>query len=576
MRRTMYTVEFMLLCCCAAAAVADREHRMTGSTDFSVKPAIFHIFSSHAGMMNDPDGPFYDELHQRVHLFFGVYPLPGHGPAKDQGGFRFWQHVVSNDTVFWRRVPDAIVPDGSQCDATGAHSGSTSIINGEPTILYTGSLAAKPGSAPGSQGAQVQCMARPKDRNDPDLAEWVRTGPLALQPPQAGQRNFRDDTTAWSASLDGKQEWRVGVGASMNISGVTRGVVGVYRSPDFVNFDPEPVQIIHGVDSRLPSIRGTPPLPQMWECPDLFPVHADGIPEIWVLKFSADPGMRDYYVLGQMLTSFVNATQPALIDHGSSYYASKSFVDKLGRRILWAWVKEETSCPRSQHCSLQSLPRVVGVETLRVGPHDTQHLRFSPLPELAKLRNTASGQSVDLSSVRLAQDKLMLLPLQSLNMEVKVTILREQLARCSGEASLSLLVLRSKNGVEHTSIRLSNLEPGNNTLHGHPGSVTATVDRSKSAAREPFGSDGTTVAPPPAPPLTASCWLSPDSQTEPELTLHVFVDSTIVESFVNSGRVAMTTRVYPHNNDGTAALLAHGCDITVHVEAYTLRSIWVD
>ena len=234
-----------------------------------MQPPQFFLANPLTGMLQH-QGPFYDPLHDRVHLFFGVYPPPGEGPAKDQGGFRFWQHAVSNDTVFWRRLPDAIVPgDGNECDATGAHSGSTTLVGGDPVILYTGSLAGPPGSPPGAQGAQVQCMARPKDRRDPDLAAWVRSGPLPLKPPQAGQHNFRDDTTGWRTKVDGKDEWRVAVGASVNISGETRGVAAVYRSQDFATFDPEPVALVHGVDTSLPPIpaEGQPLRPTMWECP---------------------------------------------------------------------------------------------------------------------------------------------------------------------------------------------------------------------------------------------------------------------------------------------------------------------
>lgn len=76
---------------------------------------------------------------------------------------------------------------------------------------------------------------------------------------------------------------------------------------------------------------------------------------------------------------------------------------------------------------------------------------------------------------------------------------------------------------------------------------------------------------PAQPPLSALCWLSPDVNTEPLLTLQVFADATIVEVFANGGRVAMATRVYPHNTDGTLALLVEGCDLTLErAEAYAM------
>ena len=549
----------LLWCWAVAAAAAARGP--------SAEP-IFHVFAGHAGMMNDPDGPFYDPLHGRVHLFFGVYPEPGLGPAKDQGGFRFWQHAVSNDTVYWRRLPDAIVPDGSECDATGAHSGSTTIVNGDPVILYTGSLAAPAGSPPEATGAQVQCMARPKDRTDPDLKDWLRTGPLPLKAPQGNFRgNFRDDTTGWQTTVNGTKEWRVAVGASMNFSG-PRGVAAVYRSEDFRTFDPEPVAIIHGVDSQMLK------LPNMWECPDLFQVDAPSIGELWALKFSADPGMQDYYVLGEMITNFVNAKAwpgkgPALIDYGSSYYASKSFEDKDGRRIIWAWVKEETECPRTERCSLQSLPRVVSVETMTIGPRDHQILKFSPLPELKKLRNATT--SLNETKVQLKQGELFVLPVRSPHAELRVTVRREELARCN-ESALQLITLRSEGGAEQTTVRLGNLTAGSSAVHGRPADVRISIDRSKSAV--PAASDSAVDSP--TAHLSAQCTLQPDAKVEPLVDIHVYVDATIMEVFVQGGRVAMTTRVYPTNTNGGLALMSEGCAMELEtVEAHALGSIWL-
>lgn len=551
------------LWCCWAAATARRP---------AIEP-IFHVFAGHAGMMNDPDGPFYDPLHDRVHLFFGVYPEPGQGPAKDQGGFRFWEHAISNDTVYWRRLPDAIVPDGRECDATGAHSGSTTIVDGDPVILYTGSLAAPTGSPPDATGAQVQCMARPVDRADPDLKDWVRTGPLPLKPPQGNFRgNFRDDTTGWQTTVNGTKEWRVAVGASMNFSGVPRGVAAVYRSVDFRTFDPEPAAIIHGVDSQMLK------LPEMWECPDLFRVNNPSIGEVWALKFSADPGMQDYYVLGEIGTNFANAsrggekawpTGPALIDHGSSYYASKSFEDKARRRIIWAWVKEEIACPRTERCSLQSLPRVVTVETLTVGPYDHQILKFAPLPELKKLRHATT--SINETKVRLKQDELFMLPVQSPHAELRVKVRREELARCNGSA-LRLITLRSKDGAEQTTVRLGNLTAGSSTVHAKPANVHISIDRSTSAAAP---ASNNTLNPPPA-HLSAQCALQPDAMVEPLVDIHVYVDGTIMEVFVQGGRVAMTTRVYPTNTNGGLGLMSEGCAMELEaLEAHVLGSIWL-
>ena len=49
------------------------------------------------------------------------------------------------------------------------------------------------------------------------------------------------------------------------------------------------------------------------------------------------------------------------------------------------------------------------------------------------------------------------------------------------------------------------------------------------------------------------------------------------EVFVNGGRVAMTSRVYPRNSLGGLALVAEGCAMELEsVDAFQLGSIWLD
>ena len=176
-------------------------------------------------------------------------------------------------------------------------------------------------------------------------------------------------------------------------------------------------------------------------------------------------------------------------------------------------------CPKTRRCSLQSLPRVVTAETMRVGPHDRQQLKFTPLPELSKLRDTASA--FHKAGLTLEQGRAFTLPLRSPHAELAVTVRRSELARCSGIGALHLLVLRSEDGAEQTSIRLGNLTNGSSSLHGRPGSVSVSIDRSKSTRHTGVNAD-------PPPKLEASCWLAADAAEEPTLAISIFADATIV------------------------------------------------
>lgn len=48
-----------------------------------------------------------------------------------------WGHVVSSDLAHWQNLPPALVPDTSY-DNQGVFSGSATVVNGTPILLYTG------------------------------------------------------------------------------------------------------------------------------------------------------------------------------------------------------------------------------------------------------------------------------------------------------------------------------------------------------------------------------------------------------------------------------------------------------
>jgi sucrose-6-phosphate hydrolase SacC (GH32 family) len=135
-----------------------------------------------------------------------------------------------------------------------------------------------------------------------------------------------------------------------------------------------------------------------------------------------------------------------------------------------------------------------------------------------------------------------------------------------------LITLRSEDGAEQTTVRLGNLTAGSIAVHGRPADVRISIDRSKSAV--PAASDSAVDSP--TAHLSAQCTLQPDAKVEPLVDIHVYVDATIMEVFVQGGRVAMTTRVYPTNTNGGLALMSEGCAMELEtVEAHALGSIWL-
>ena len=115
---------------------------------------------------NDIDGPFYHA--GWYHLLFAYHEnrtcFCNDGPGANQ-----WYHVVSRDLARWHRLAPALRPGGSY-DRTAVMTGSTTLVDGRPVILFS--------SSPGD-GISA---ARPAD-GDPLCRTWEKDSrnPLFFQ-----------------------------------------------------------------------------------------------------------------------------------------------------------------------------------------------------------------------------------------------------------------------------------------------------------------------------------------------------------------------------------------------------------
>jgi beta-fructofuranosidase len=294
----------------------------------------------HVSALRRGVGPLYHK--GWYHLFYQW------NPDSAVWGNITWGHAVSRDLLHWLHLPLAMVPDHAY-DSNGVWSGSaTRLPDGRIVMLYTGSTA---------ESAQVQNLAEPADPSDPLLLEWVKSdaNPVLVPPPGIGLTDFRDPTTAWRAAPkpnDGATaSWRVAIGSKDRDHA---GLALVYRTEDFVRYDPAPA-LMHAV-----------PGTGMWECVDFYPVAAaaaggaDGLetsaapgPGVkHVVKASLDDDKHDYYAIGTYDPA-TDAWTPDDVekdvgvglryDYGK-FYASKTFYDPvLRRRVLWGWVGETDS-----------------------------------------------------------------------------------------------------------------------------------------------------------------------------------------------------------------------------------------
>jgi sucrose-6-phosphate hydrolase SacC (GH32 family) len=334
-------------------------------TSAKPKPLTTALFSA---------GPFY---HNGIyHLMYQYNPA---GPTFGTGKLS-WGHSVSGDLINWAFLGTALDPT-SPFDADGCWSGSVTVPpGGRPVIIYTGR---------DTNTVQVQNVAFAADPSDPLLREWRKSSsnPVIPQPADVTGNNFRDPTTAW-LGRDGL--WRVAVAGEVGGTGATL----VYRSADFLRWE-----------RNAAPLHSSPHLPA-FECPDLFPVLADGTDGLdcsvrgpgvrHVLKLSkiAD---EDYYMVGRYDDAddtFVPGEERGddvknwrRVDHGHLFGAKSFFDARKNRRVLWAWV-DDTDGPPGQAgkswTGIQAFPRALWLDA-----DDGTQLVQWPIEEIETLRTTS-------------------------------------------------------------------------------------------------------------------------------------------------------------------------------------------
>ncbi|MEM7111446.1 MAG: glycoside hydrolase family 32 protein [Chloroflexota bacterium] len=360
---------------------------------------------------------------------------------------------------------------------------------------------------------QLPCLATGND----DLSQITKFAgnPVVPAPPDTYEVNGFRDHAVWREG----EKWYQLVGAGFKGVG---GAALLYRSPDLINW--EYVQPILVGD---PATTGT-----MWECPDFFPLGNKH-----VLIISPIPLKKAIYFVGAYKNHTFTPEQRWSMDDGGHYYAPQSFWDESGRRLIWGWLWEGRSREAqiaSGWAGVMSLPRVLELD-------EAGYMRQSVAPELQRLR----GEHTELGEMELAA-----------GMENRLTAVRSTTFELLAEfdqldhVDLVLKVRCSPDGEEETAVTF-------NSEYG-----TLRIDRTKSSLDpETHKSEYHGLV-----PLT-----SQDS-----LTLHIFVDNSVIEVFAN-GRTVLAGRVYPTREDSDGIWLGvegNGRCRLKKLDIWQMGSIW--
>lgn len=306
-----------------------------------------------------------------------------------------------------------------------------------------------------------------------------------LYPPE-GIMHFRDPKV-WRA----RDSWWMVVGARPKSN---LGEVRLYQSSDLTDWT-----FVRILDQAESSDEGF-----MWECPDFFNVNNK---DILITSPQGIPAQgydyRNLYQSGYRCGVWENDGSYTVqeefkeIDHGHDFYAPQSFTAADGRRIMVGWMNMWNSPMPTQKqgwAGAFTLPREVKY---------TEHGRLlcTPIVELEQLRSDyGTLKPFSLTNIR-----------STLNEQYQECKISFDLANSTAEQYGIAIGDGAKLFIDAQSQRL--------VLRRESKDLTLNTDRSI--------------------PLVACS----------KINLHIFIDASSIEVFVNDGEYSLTSNFYPTNGD---------------------------
>lgn len=474
--------------------------------------------------MNDPNGLVYYE--GQYHLFHQ------YNPFGNRWGYMSWNHAVSEDMVHWEHQPVAI-PYGKEEEegifSGGAivdHNNTSGLGDGEraPIIAtYTSHYTREDGST-----WQAQSLAYSNDGGE-SFIKYEGNPVLEFDDP-----DFRDPNVMWDEQ---REQWVMVVALPRQYK------VQFYASDNLIDWeflsDFGPAGAYDGI----------------WECPDLFPLAVDGDPDNirWVLHVDINPGAiaggsgSQYFIGDWDGSQFIpdeSISDGEIIwaDYGTDFYAAitwNNIPEDDGRRMWVGWMNNwlyANDIPTDPWRSAQSIPRSIHLETIE----DNIKVIQRPVEELQTLRNDHIN-------------------IENVNVTSGTHSLSEQ--GLTGK-SYEFVVELDPGETDVVGFKLRNGED-EETLVGYDATTeTVFVDRTNSGESD-FHDD------------FAQKNDAPVRLIDGIIKLHVFVDWSSIEVFVNDGEAVITNRIFPDPDSQGIQVYSEGGDASINnLDFWSLRSIW--
>lgn len=440
-------------------------------------------FAPQKNWMNDPNGMVFYQ--GKYHLFFQ------HNPDNTVWGPMHWGHAVSEDMIHWEERKIALFPDELGMIFSGSivvdwHD-TTGFFNGGHGLvaIFTHHL-----DCDQQPPKQYQSLAYSFDEGE----TWVKyeQNPVLKSEEKV---DFRDPKVFW---FEKENKWVMIL--------ATGQTVMVYSSPNLKDWQFES-EFGVGVGYQE----------AVWECPDLFELSVEGTTDKkWVMIVSVgdndqlNVGSKTQYFIGDFNGHIFKPidTDIRWLDHGRDNYAGVSFSDipkEDGRRIYLGWMSNwryANVVPTEGWRSQMTLPRVLSLT------HDGDKLLIKQQP-VSELSSYTTDQLV--------------MNRRDLREDITVPLFKEAM-----QINLELQV----DAADQVMIMLHSQEGDQLTLTLDANDGLLTLDRSK-AGQVDFS------------PLFKEVQNTPINDGHTQLV--IVLDRSSIELFVDGGKEALTSLVYPYN-----------------------------
>jgi fructan beta-fructosidase len=511
MKKIMSSLSLGLVVLCM---LLSRAYAETPSYDQPWRPQ-YH-FTPPRNFMNDPNGTVFYQ--GEYHLFYQ------YNPEGNVWGHMSWGHAVSSDLVHWQNLPVALheVP------------GQYMAYSGSAVVDWNNSSGLCQNPDPQDHSCLVAIYtAAYKDRQKQHIAfsndrgrTWTNYSgnPVAdLDAP-----DFRDPNVFWYAP---QRKW-----VMVAVLADERTLV-ILDSPDLKHW------------TKRSTFGPAGDTAGQWECPDLIELTIEGAAEKkWVLIINRNPGAPAggtgvRYLIGKFdgtnFTSEIPDTPALWADWGKDFYATNTWKDIpcSDKRNVWiGWFSNwqyANAEPTVLWRGAQSIPRTLMLHRYTDGLRLVQR----PVRELESLRR----ERVRMVNVSVAEANQKLSGTKSNIYEFEAELEPGH----AGEIGFRLRKSKEAETLvgfdaDHREVYFDRTHSGEVSFSkDFPGRFSARVEQSS------------------------------------RITLHVFVDRSSVEVFVNDGERVLSDRIYPPpDSDGIELYARGGGARVVSFTMWELNSVW--